>query len=62
MKEGADPETPITLGHEGSAIVSLRSTIGQAARLTVEESETSGPRFVRYRPFRAAGRGLLRHG
>jgi len=62
MAEGIDPETPITLGHEGSAIVSLRSTIGQAARLTVEESERSGPRFVPYRPFRAAGRGLLRHG
>jgi hypothetical protein len=62
VEEGADPETPITMSHEGSCIVSLRSTIGQAARLTVEESERSGPRFVRYRPFRAAGGGLLRHG
>jgi len=62
MEEGADPETPITMSHEGSCIVSLRSTIGQAARLTVEESDTSGPRFVPYRPFRAAGRGLLRDG
>ena len=41
MEEGADPETPITMSHEGSCIVSLRSTIGQAARLTVEESEKS---------------------
>jgi hypothetical protein len=55
MKDGADPETPITMSHEGSATVSLRSTVGQAARLSVEESERSGPRFVRYRPFRAAG-------
>ena len=62
MEEGADPETPITMSHEGSCILSLRSTIGQAARLTVEESEKSGPRFVPYRPFRAAGRGLLRDG
>ena len=62
MEEGADPGTPITMSHEGSCIVSLRSTVGQAARLSVEESERSGPRFVRYRPFRAAGRGLLRHG
>src|SRR5215207_8126260 len=58
MEEGADPETPITMSHEGSCIVSLRSTIGQAERLTVEESERSGPRFVPYRPFRAAGGGL----
>ena len=62
MEEGADPETPITMSHEGSCIVSLRCTIGQAARLTVEESEKSGPRFVPYRPFRATGRGLLRDG
>jgi len=62
MAEGIDPETPITMSHDGSCIVSLRSTIGQAARLTVEESERLGPRFVPYRPFRAAGKGLLRHG
>jgi hypothetical protein len=53
MNEGAEPETPITMSHEGSCIVSLRSTVGQAARLSVEESERSGPRFVPYRPFRA---------
>jgi hypothetical protein len=61
MEEGADPETPITMSHEGSCILSLRSTIGQAARLTVEESERSGPRFVPYRPFRAAGLGVDLH-
>jgi hypothetical protein len=55
MKEGVDPDTPITLGHDGSATVSLRSTIGQAARLTVEESDRSGPRFVPYHPFQRAG-------
>src|SRR5215217_6312129 len=33
MKEGADPGTPITMSHEGACTVSLRSTVGQAAKL-----------------------------
>jgi hypothetical protein len=30
---------------------SLRSTIGQAAKLTVEEGQRGGPRFRKWQPF-----------
>jgi hypothetical protein len=49
--EGADPATRITMRHEAAAYDALRSTVGVAAGLTVRETETDGPRFVRWKPF-----------
>ena len=48
--EGVPDETPITLTHEGSDIVAMRSTVGEAASRIVEETDANGPRFKRYRP------------
>ena len=50
LKLWFDPEMALLMRHEGSSAVALRSTIGIAAALTVEES-THGPIF---RPFRGA--------
>lgn len=47
--EGIDPENQIAMRHEGAAYDALRSTIGAAAKLTVEESEKVGPRFARWK-------------
>ena len=46
--DGVDPATPIAVKHEGTAFDALRSTVGAAAKLTVEES---GPRFAPWKPF-----------
>ena len=50
LERGHDPQTQIVMvtawGTE-----SLRSTIGAAAKLRVEENENCGPRFGKYRPF-----------
>jgi hypothetical protein len=37
--------------HAGAAHDALRSTVGQAAKLTVRENETEGPVLVRWKPF-----------
>jgi hypothetical protein len=49
LAQGHHPETVLAMTHEGSATVSLRGTIGVAAKLTVLETATSGPRLARYR-------------
>jgi hypothetical protein len=49
--EGIHPATPIATRHEGTGYDALRSTVGVAAKLTVEENERVGPRFGRWRPF-----------
>ena len=36
--------------HEGSNIMSMRSTVRKAARLIVVETDKEGPKFKRYRP------------
>ena len=38
--------------HKGSAPIAMTSTVGGAAKLTVEE-ESDGPRFRKWRPFPA---------
>lgn len=43
----ASPRDLIELWHEGDASWSLRSQVGKAARLTVEEHPEQGPLFVR---------------
>lgn len=44
------PDTILTMSYAGSDTVALRATLGAAAKLTVIETETVGPRFGRYRP------------
>jgi hypothetical protein len=50
LTEGVNPETPITMNHQGSDVVSMRSTVGIAAGLTVIEKDSEAPRFAQYRP------------
>ena len=55
LAECVDPATPISMRHEGTAYDALRSTVGVAAKLTVEENERVGPRLVRWKPFSRSG-------
>jgi len=51
LASGTAPETPLTMIHEGSDVVSIRTTVGAAAGLVVEETENRGPSFRKHRPF-----------
>jgi hypothetical protein len=46
LAEGVDPATPLAMRHRTSDTIAMRSTVGAAARLSVDEY---GPRFVPYR-------------
>ena len=48
---GYPPDTAVVMRHAGSGIDSLRSTMGAAAALTVDETGT--PRFARWKPYLA---------
>lgn len=48
--EGIPDDSPISMTHEGSSVVSMRSTIGKAAGLIVEETDSRGPKLKTYRP------------
>ena len=50
LKAGYAPDTVFTMIHEGADTVSLRSTLGSAAKLAVVENSREGPRFSRYQP------------
>lgn len=50
LDRGVDPHTVITIRHEGSATVSMRSTVGRAAGWRVEEPDRGGIRLRRYVP------------
>jgi hypothetical protein len=49
LAEGCDPDTTIVMRSAGSDFDCLRSTVGAAAKLTVNEA---GPRIVRWSPDR----------
>jgi hypothetical protein len=49
LEEGVPPETAYGMRHESEPI-SLTTTVGAAAQLSVEET-TTGPRFRPYKPF-----------
>ncbi|WP_157934167.1 hypothetical protein [Microvirga ossetica] len=49
-REGIPPETVIAMSHEGSQVVSMVSTVGKAAKLTVIERDDRGLTFETYRP------------
>lgn len=48
--EGMPDATPLTMRHEGSDVVAMRSAVGEAAGRIVEETDAKGPRFKPYRP------------
>lgn len=48
--EGVLPQQSLTMTHEGSDVVCLTSTVGEAASLTVDEGRNSGPTLRAYRP------------
>jgi hypothetical protein len=48
--EGASDHAAITMSHEGSGVVSMRSTVGEAAGLTVLENDSDGLRFAPFEP------------
>lgn len=50
QREGIPDDTPISMKHEGSDVIAIRSTVGEAASRIVEETDAKGPRFKRYRP------------
>ena len=50
LAEGIPPDPRIAMQHKGSATIAMTSTVGVAAKLTVEE-ESDGPRFRKWRPF-----------
>jgi hypothetical protein len=49
LADGIDPATPLRMRHEGSSVISFRSTVGAAANLTVKETP-HGPKFRTYDP------------
>jgi hypothetical protein len=53
LERGYPPSGVLTMRWEGETIISLRATLGDAARLTVVENDETGPTFGPYRPPRA---------
>ena len=52
LAEGVLPETVLQMRHAGSDVVALKTKIGIAAGLTVDEEDSTGaPRFGKWRPF-----------
>jgi len=56
LDAGHAPDTVVTMAHEGSSVVSLRSTLAKAAKLTVVDNQHEGPRFAKYRPLPPIGK------
>jgi hypothetical protein len=52
LSEGVAPATPLHMRHAGSEVIALRSTVGGAAGLTVDEDGggTGTPRLTKWRP------------
>jgi len=50
IKLGHSPCSPLTLCHAGKDYVSIRSSIGEAAKYTVIENGKTGPRLRKYEP------------
>jgi hypothetical protein len=51
LAKGVSPKTELTMWRDGEETWSLRSTVGEAAKLTVFEDEERGPEFRIYKPF-----------
>lgn len=48
---GVPPETIVTASHRGAAIVAIRTSIGEAAKWRIEESDRGGLKRRPWRPF-----------
>jgi hypothetical protein len=48
LQEGVSPDEPLIALHEGSQIISMTTTVGQAARLTVIERDSGGIHIAPY--------------
>lgn len=48
LQEGRAPSTIVLMTRDGDASWSLKAPLGVAAKLTVRESESAGPVFIRY--------------
>lgn len=57
LAEGAPAGAALAARHAGSATVAMRSTVGEAAALTVEEGDGRRLRLRPWRPHPKAGRG-----
>jgi hypothetical protein len=54
LAEGVEPDTVLVMRWAESGTTSLRSTVGVAAKLTVEECSDGVPRFRSYRSYPSA--------
>jgi hypothetical protein len=50
---GYPPETAIQSRHQGSEVVAMRSTVGEAAKWTIKERDRGGLRKERWQPYDA---------
>jgi hypothetical protein len=48
LSEGVSPQEPLIVSHEGSQIVSITTTVGQAAQLTIVERDSGGIHIAPY--------------
>lgn len=55
--EGVPPDTILTTRHAGSTVTATRSTVGEAAKWTIEESDDRGLRLRKWRPYPMAAQG-----
>lgn len=55
IAEGHDPDEVLVMRRPGSEIDALKAKLGDAAKLTVHETDDAGPYFRRYRPFPGSG-------
>lgn len=52
LSEGFDPQTLLSMRHEGGkSLDGLTCTLQEASKWRVEEGQTDGPRFVKWKPF-----------
>src|SRR4051812_15886626 len=57
QSEGVAPDTVLETGHEGSTIIAMHSTVGEAARWAVEEDATGRMRRREWKSFEDGARG-----
>lgn len=50
LRDGFDPNSVLIAKHKGSSTVAMRSTAGEAARWTIEESDRRGLQKRRWKP------------
>jgi hypothetical protein len=51
LAQGIDPETVLVMARKSTGTESLRAKVGDAAKLTVQEGDRVGPRFVKWKPY-----------